>query len=151
MRYGPDRDEGWTLVELIVVLGIVVMLFALSLPSLLGIRRNAFDMQVKMELTTAAKAAASIEVELDRYPADPAWFSAVMPELDFSGTRSRSIHVVVGDVGTENGAQVLLYARSVTDNWFGLRLIRSGPDAGRHTCRGELAGMTLEACAGVAW
>jgi len=146
-----EQEAGWTLVELIVVLGIVAMLFAMSLPSLLGIRRNSFDMQVKMELTNAARAAAAVEVDLDRYPEDPAWLSAVMPELDFSGTGARSIHVLTGDVGAAIDAQVLLYSQSVTGQWFGLRLVREGPDGGRHTCRGEVGEMTLEACSGVAW
>jgi len=146
-----EREAGWTLVELIVVLGIVAMLMALTLPSLLGIRRHSFDMQVKMELTNSARAAAAIEVELDRYPDDPTWLSAVMPELDFSGVGSRSIHLLTGDVGSSRDSQILLYSRSVTGDWFGLRLVRVGPEAGRHTCKGAVTDMTLETCSGVTW
>ncbi|MBU1227801.1 MAG: hypothetical protein KJ698_11415 [Actinobacteria bacterium] len=58
---------------------------------------------------------------------------------------------MTGGVGTAVGARVLLYARSVAGDWFGLRLVEDGPDAGRHTCRGEEDEMTLEACTGVAW
>ncbi|MCJ7724912.1 MAG: prepilin-type N-terminal cleavage/methylation domain-containing protein [Acidimicrobiia bacterium] len=146
-----EHEAGWTLVELLVVLAILAILVGLALPSLLGIRHKSFDMQVKMELTNSARAAAAIEVELDRYPADPAWLSAAMPELDFSGVGSRSIHLLAGDVGSSQNAQVLLYSRSVSGAWFGLRLVRSGPEAGRHTCKGAVTDMTLETCTGVAW
>ncbi|MCB2224684.1 MAG: type II secretion system GspH family protein [Actinobacteria bacterium] len=145
------RESGWTLVELIVVLGIVAVLVSLTLPSLLGFRRQSLDMQVKVELSDAARAAAAIEVELGEYPGDPVWLAATMPELDFGGVGARSIHVVTGDVGTSQNAQILLYARSVTGDWFGLRLVREGDDAGRHACTGEEADMTLDACIGTAW
>jgi hypothetical protein len=146
-----DREGGWTLVELTVVLAIVVILVGLAIPSLLGFREQSFDMQVKMELTNAARAATAIEVELERFPADPAVLAAAMPELDFSGVPARSIHLVVGDVVPGDGGQILLYSRSVAGDWFGLRLVRSGAAAGRHTCEGDLAAMTLEACTGTVW
>ncbi len=74
-----------------------------------------------------------------------------MPEIDFPATAARSIHMAPGDADPIVGGRVLLYARSVTGGWFGLRLMKDGPDAGRHTCRGEDEGMTPKTCAGVAW
>ena len=59
--------------------------------------------------------------------------------------------MVTGAVEGTADAQILLYARSVTGDWFGLRLVREGVDAGRHTCRGAESDMTLDACAGTAW
>ncbi len=150
MRRSGD-EAGWTLVELIVVLGIVALLVSLTLPSVLGFRRQSFDLQVKMELTNAARAAAAIEVARDGYPADAAWLAAAMPELDFGGTSTRSIHVATGPTAGSATGQILLYARSVTGTWFGLRLVRDGAEAGRHTCRGTEAAMTLDACVGTAW
>ena len=145
------RDEsGWTLVELSVVLGVIAVLVSLAIPSLLSVREHSFDLQVKMELTNSARAASAIEVEMGHYP-DAAWLAVSMPELDFGGAAARSIHVLRGPVGAEADAQVLLYARSVTGDWFGLRMVSQGADAGRHTCRGAEGDMTLEACTGVAW
>ena len=40
--------------------------------------------------------------------------------------------VIAGDDG-----QVLVYARSGSGTWFGLRLVNAGTDAGQYTCTGE--------------
>ncbi len=149
---GADRTEaGWTLVELIVTLGVISMLIALALPSLLGVRRTAFDMETKMQLTSAARLEAALAPELGGFTDDPTWLEAAMPEFDFSGTTAGSVHVVLGHTEPGDRGRVLLYSRSVTGDWFGLMLVMDGSEAGRHTCKGDLGDMTLAGCTGVGW
>ena len=144
-------EAGWTLVELIVVLGVIAMLMVVALPSLLGVRRSAFDMEAKMRLTSAARAEAALAPELGGFTDDPTWLEAVMPEFDFSGITAGSVHVVLGHTEPGDRGRVLLYSRSVTGDWFGLQLVLDGSDAGRHTCRGDLGDMTPADCMGVDW
>jgi len=150
-RSREHTEAGWTLVELIVVLSVIAMLIAMSLPSLLGVRRGAYDMEAKMRLTNAAKVEAALAPELGGFTDDATWLEAVMPELDFSGVTSKSIHVALGQIEPGDRGRVLLYSRSVTGDWFGLQLVLEGGDAGRHTCKGDLEDMTLATCTGVAW
>lgn len=151
MQGGNRGEEGWTLVELIVVLGVIAMLVVLALPSLLGGRRSAFDMEAKMRLTSAARAEAALAPELGGFTDDPTWLEAVMPEFDFSGSTARSVHVVLGHTEPGDRGRVLLYSRSVTGDWFGLQLVLDGSEAGRHTCKGDLEDMTPAGCLGLGW
>ena len=144
-------DHGFTFVELLVALAILAVLVSIALPSLLVQREQARDMEVKLMLTTAARGEAALDPALNGYTDDPQVLGDAFPEYDFSGADPRSIHVVVGDVEQGDRGQVLLYSWSLSDRWFGLRLVRSGPEAGRHTCAGSLAEMTLPDCAGVRW
>jgi prepilin-type N-terminal cleavage/methylation domain-containing protein len=144
-------DDGFTFVEMVVSMAIIAVLLTIALPSLLVHREQAWDLEAKLMLTTAARGEAALDPELGGYTDDPAVLAAAFPEYDFSGTTPESIHVVVGDVEDRDDAQVLLYTWSRTDRWFGLRLVRSGPDAGRHTCVGALARMTLPDCDGREW
>jgi prepilin-type N-terminal cleavage/methylation domain-containing protein len=146
-----DRESGFAILELLVVLVIIAILAAMAAPNLLGVRRQAYDMQVKLALSNAAKAEAALETTSGGYLSDPAALEAVMPELDFAGDGDSRIWVEVADVEAGDRGQVLLYSRSVTGNWFGIRLVLYGADAGRHTCSGAKADMTMDACSGVDW
>jgi type II secretory pathway pseudopilin PulG len=139
------------MVELVVVLAIVALLIGLAIPNLLVNRKQAREMETKLNLTNGARVVAALQPELGSYTDDVATLEAASPGLDFSGAEPESIHVVVGDVDPGDAGQVLLYGRSVTGSWFGLRLVLTGPDAGRHTCIGSEADMTLEACSGLTW
>ena len=106
MQGGSRGEEGWTLVELIVVLGVIAMLFVLALPSLLGVRRSAFDMEAKMRLTSAVRAEAALAPELGEFTDDPTWLEAAMPEFDLSGTTAGSVHVVLGETEPGEGGGI---------------------------------------------
>ena len=140
------RDPGFTLIELMVVLGIVAVLIAIALPSLLGSRRKANDVQVTSMLTAVGRAQAGWEPLQGGFTDDLALLEETVPELGFGDADDRAVHVSVGDVG-----QVLLYARSDSGTWFGLRYVAGGPDVGRHTCSGAASDMTLVACTGTDW
>ena len=50
IRRGLNRDEGFTLIELMVVVMIIAVLIAIAIPSFLGFRRSAQDRAAQSEL-----------------------------------------------------------------------------------------------------
>jgi type IV pilus assembly protein PilA len=50
IRRGLKRDEGFTLIELMVVVMIIAVLIAIAIPSFLGFRRSAQDRAAQSEL-----------------------------------------------------------------------------------------------------
>lgn len=50
IRRGLNRDEGFTLIELMVVVMIIAVLIAIAIPSFLGFRKSAQDRSAQSEL-----------------------------------------------------------------------------------------------------
>jgi hypothetical protein len=109
-------------------------------------------MAAKLMLTTGLRGEAAAQPELGRYTDDPGYLEAIFPEYDFTGESDSSIHVVVGDVESGDGARVLLYTRSRSGMWLGTALVLHGENAGRHTCVSPWQdAMTLNGCLGEVW
>ena len=149
------RERGFTLVELVVVLAIVAVLTAIALVAFGGFRDRAHDRSTQHMLTTAAKVESSLSVELDGFNVDPAQLAVIEPAIDFSGLLPESVHMVVADIVPASGdrGQMLMYARSASGTWFGIRLVSDGGLAGRHTCQDEDGSIVsdMTACVGVTW
>lgn len=143
-------EYGFSFVEMMLVMAIVAILISIALPSLLGQRTRAMDMEAKSTLSAVGRGQAGLEPNNSGYIDDLATLEDSFPELEF-GTADDQIHVVVGDVETGDSGQVLLYARSDSGTWFGLRLVAHGAEVGRHTCSGAETDMTLVACTGTDW
>jgi prepilin-type N-terminal cleavage/methylation domain-containing protein len=152
MRPTIDADRGFTLVELAVVMGIVAILVTLALPSMLGFRVRANEARAKADLTHMAKAQSGIAILDGGFTTDAVRLEAMVPGVDVGDATDRSVRVLVGDVAPGDGQQTLMYARAVSGMWFGMRIVGTGPEAGRHTCSSILeADMTLDACTGTDW
>jgi len=50
IRRGLNKDEGFTLIELMVVVMIIAVLIAIAIPSFLGFRKSAQDRSAQSEL-----------------------------------------------------------------------------------------------------
>ena len=146
-----SNDRGFTLVELMVVLAIIAILVAVVLPSLLGFRTRAMDTRTKATLSAVGRAQAGWQPENNGYTDDLDLLEATFPELEFGDADDANVHVTLGDVATGDSGQVLLYARSDSGTWFGLRYVATGADIGRHSCSGAEADMTLVTCTGTDW
>jgi len=148
------REQGFSLVELMVVMLIVAVLLAIAIPTFMGWRSNAQDSETRQTLVNAAKVESGINADNAGFTDDTAVLALIEPSVDFTGATDESIHVVVADAvsGGDNG-QVLVYSRSDSGTWFGLRLVSAGASAGRHTCEGSAEADVdqMADCSGVSW
>src|SRR4051812_46089948 len=62
---------GFTLVEMLVVIGIIVLLVGILLPTIMSARRNAEKNAVRMELHTIALALDAYRADFGDYPRPP--------------------------------------------------------------------------------
>jgi prepilin-type N-terminal cleavage/methylation domain-containing protein len=145
------RDRGFSLVELMLVLAIVAILIAIAIPSLLGFRTRANDVQVQSELAAVGRGQAGLQPLQNGFTDDLDLLRSTFPEIRFGDADDRHVHVTLGDVVAGDNGQVLMYARSDSGTWFGVRHVAGGADVGRHTCSGAESDMTLVACSGDDW
>lgn len=149
-----NKDRGFTLIELMLVVLIIAILIGIGVPAFLGYRKNANDRSIQSTIMNAAKLEAGMGADGNGFQADTAKLALAEPAFDFTGAADESLHVVVEDVlDTGDNGQVLIYSRSKSGTWFGVRLVQVGPDAGRYTCEGpaeaDVDGMTD--CTGTDW
>ncbi len=141
-RQKDNRDAGFTLVELMVVVLVIAVLLAIAIPSFLGARERAQNRTVQANLTTATKAQTAYNASDTTvgFSDDPVIMEVEESSLDWTGVSDESIHVVVGDILTVGDSlQVLLYSQSATGTWYGIRIVTQngvGITAGRFTCEG---------------
>lgn len=67
-----NREDGFTLIELMVVVMIIAILIAIAIPSFLGFRRNAQDRSVQSDLRTFLLAENAYHLENGSFTADDA-------------------------------------------------------------------------------
>jgi prepilin-type N-terminal cleavage/methylation domain-containing protein len=146
------HDQGFSLVELVVVLGIVAILLAIAVPAMMAPKRAAQDTAAQATLTVALKTEEVFATDDGSYTTDAATLSALEPSLDWSGATDQSIHVVVGALPDEP-TSVLVYMKSNAGRWFGLRQVRTGDQSGRYECVGAAAADVdgLADCTGHDW
>ena len=121
MRSRLDRDEGFTLIELMVVVLIIAILIAIAIPTFLGARQRAQDRAAQSDLRNGLTAAKVYYVDNEDYgaaAADDATFEgdleAIEPSLDFDVVANASTDVV----GFVRGDQVVLFAKESASGTF---------------------------------
>jgi type IV pilus assembly protein PilA len=124
LRKRFDReDEGFTLIELMVVVLIIAILLAIAIPTFLGARERANDRAAQSSLRNALTAAKTIYTDSQDYAAadTSAEMSAVEPSLTYDTAASDDFKVV--SVDTKDTSTV---ADGIDEEWAGAAMSKSG-------------------------
>jgi type IV pilus assembly protein PilA len=138
-----DAEEGFTLIELMVVVLIIAILIAIAIPTFLGARQRAQDSAAKSDLRNAAAAAKVFYTDAETYVGmNSTTLEAIEPSLTYATSGSKT-EVGVSDLAA--GA-FLLTKQSKSDKWFGL----AEKSDGTKYCSGTAA-PTYAGCNGANW
>jgi type IV pilus assembly protein PilA len=111
------REEGFTLIELMVVVLIIAILIAVAIPIYVGLRARANDTAAKTGAVTSLKAAKAIHTDSDSYAfVTPAALEASEVELSYvaGGTVSADPNTVSAHVPDPQTFVAAVYSHSGT-------------------------------------
>ena len=145
VRKMRNREGGFTLVELMVVVMIIAILMAIAIPTFLNSRKRAQDSAAKSNIRNGLAAAQSVFSETQVYPASAAMVTALdaeEPSLNFEVTGSTDAKVisVMTDPAT---ASVVVSALSKSGKCFALKNVAA---AGGGTTEFKLDTATSATC-----
>ena len=126
IRSRLGNEEGFTLVELMVVVLIIAILVAIAIPTFLGARESAQDRAAQSDLRNALTAEKVFYVDNEVYTGDVAAGGAlesIEPSIDWAS-------ITVTYVAATDDQEVCLEIASDSGTVFVLRDVASGKNAG---------------------
>jgi type IV pilus assembly protein PilA len=136
-----DREEGFTLIELMVVVLIIAILIAIAIPTFLGARQRAQDRAAQSSARNALTASKTLFTDKESYTGiDAAALKGVEPSLDFAATSSgqNEVGFVVSQTNIA-GDTITLGVLSKSNKCFFLQDVSSSPGAGTFYAEGTPA------------
>jgi type IV pilus assembly protein PilA len=129
-----DDEQGFTLIELMVVVLIIAILIAIAIPTFLGARARAQDSAAKSDLRNGLTAEKTVYVDTQAYDATTATMKNIEPSLNWAGAIATkpALNVVVGDVVAGDKGVVCLDQASKSGTTFSIGDIASGASAGTY-------------------
>jgi type IV pilus assembly protein PilA len=123
IRSRLGNEEGFTLVELMVVVLIIAILVAIAIPTFLGARESAQDRAAQSDLRNALTAEKVFYVDNEVYTNVAADLAAIEPSIDWAA-------VGITFDAAVNDQEVCLELASASGTTFYLRDVASGAGAG---------------------
>ena len=150
LRARRDREEGFTLIELMVVVLIIAILIAIAIPTFLGARERAQDRGAQSSLRNALTAAKTAYTDNSDYSKSTGTdLLAIEPSLTYptTSTGPKEVSVAVSDVVTVPAPDQQIWAAAVlskSGKCFWLKDQATGTAAGTKygsgaTCTGTAA------------
>jgi type IV pilus assembly protein PilA len=121
-----DEEQGFTLIELMVVVLIIAILIAIAIPTFTGARQRAQDRAAQSEIRNALVNEKIAYSNTQAYDANIANMKALEPSLDWGG----KLTVVVGDSSSGTNDMVCLSQASKSGTTFSLADISGGQNSG---------------------
>lgn len=110
------KEEGFTLIELMVVVLIIAILIAIAVPTFLGARQRAQDRAAQSDLRNALVTAKTFYTDDETYVATATQLEAIEPNLDFDATIGNATTAVIGFTAT--ASNIVLNLQSESGTWF---------------------------------
>ena len=134
-RLGRDEEEGFTLIELMVVVLIIAILIAIAIPTFLGARQRAQDRQAQSNLRNAFAAEKVIYTDDQAYTSGGATGAAALksvePSLNYYDDASISAAANNGPkdifVTVDSAGAVILGAKSKSGKCFYMKDTAAAP------------------------
>ena len=129
-RRHKGQEEGFTLIELMVVVLIIAILIAIAIPTFLGARQRAQNRSAQSNMRNALTAEKTTYTDTQVYTSTSATLTAIEPTLTYvtgipaKGTREVYVNVNAG------GDTVVLGAQSASGNCYWLQDVANGATAG---------------------
>jgi len=148
-----DDEEGFTLIELMVVVLIIAILIAIAIPTFLGARQRAQDRAAQSDLRNGLTAEKTVYTDAQTYSNDTstAGMKGIESSLDWGG----KLKVFVGDaVNTGDLGTVCLQEASKSGKTFSIGDVAAGNSAGTYFGKAACPGTTNAASVsaiGTAW
>ncbi len=152
------KDEGFTLIELMVVVLIIAILIAIAIPTFLGARQRAQNRAAQSDLRNSFTAAKTMYVDQESYldtdiATTVATLNGIEPSLTHvdasaAAPAGQNVGLVVA-----TATQILLVRESTSGTWFCIRDTATGAGAGTFYASGAAFADvdTVAECAGAAW
>ena len=131
-----DEEDGFTLIELMVVVLIIAILIAIAIPTFLGARQRAQDRASQSDLRNALTAEKTVYTDTQAYDATTATMQGVEASLNWNGadTTKTAMNVYVGNSSVGTADMVCVDEKSKSGKTFCHRRHCGGPE-GRHVLR----------------
>lgn len=152
IRKQLNKDEGFTLIELMVVVLIIAILIAIAIPTFLGARERAQDRAAQSNLRNALTAEKVFYTDAEAYTDVAADLQAIEPSLTFAAAPSATdvsqvgVEICVADpagVALADNA-VMLQVTAASGNLWGVQDVAVGGTSGTYYYNAHVA------CDGVA-
>ncbi len=138
LKAREDREDGFTLIELMVVVLIIAILIAIAIPTFLGARSRAQDKASQSNVRNGVSAAKTIFTDGQDYAdATAAELLVVEPSLTFQAAtapstqpKEVSVHVVDSDAATAGSETIYLVSKSKSGKCWAVKDVQQASGAG---------------------
>lgn len=121
-------EQGFTLIELMVVVLIIAILIAIAIPTFLGARQRAQNRAAQSSLRNALASAKTLYTDSEDYTtATPAAMAAAEPSLTFVSDTTASTKSKEVSIATPATNLVVMTAMSASGDCFAMRDNTQGP------------------------
>jgi type IV pilus assembly protein PilA len=134
-----DAEEGFTLIELMVVVLIIAILIAIAIPTFLGARQRAQERAAQSDVRNGLTAEKTFYTDAEKYSAVVAELEAIEPSLTWEAaaapTAKGNLAVEIQDTGNI----VCVESQAKSGQFFILADIATGVGAGTYYNKGAAA------------